>query len=160
MATGNTVSSTGVTVMSPNATVAGELISGIWQLTAVTGPQSSASIFMTPSCMGLCTEPWFIGWDCAMTHGVAPATSHSEAIVASRPRAIGFSFRRNQCIMVYSLALEYDTVYRSRLKTVTLSPRGRGQPPQSGGGGGGGFTFREPLKIASHVGWVKPRQRR
>jgi hypothetical protein len=31
--------------------------------------------------------------------------------VASRVRAIGFSFLWNQCIMAYSLALERDAVY-------------------------------------------------
>jgi hypothetical protein len=31
--------------------------------------------------------------------------------VDSRPREIGFSFRRNQCIMVYSLALKWDAVH-------------------------------------------------
>lgn len=109
--TGSTVSSTGVTVRSASTAASGDWRSGNWQLTAVTGSQSSASRFMPPSCIGQCTEAWFIGWDCAMTHGAAPATSHSDANVASRVRAIGFSLRRNQCIMVYSLAFERNAVY-------------------------------------------------
>jgi hypothetical protein len=50
--------------------------------------------------MGQCTEAWFIGWDCAITHGAALATSHNDAATASNPRATLFRFLWNQCIIV------------------------------------------------------------
>ena len=46
-----------------------------------------------------------------MTQGAVPAISHNAASEASKVRAIGFSFRWNQRIMAYSLALDRDVVY-------------------------------------------------
>ncbi len=46
-----------------------------------------------------------------MTHGAALTTSHIAASVIVTTRAIGFSFRWNQCIIVYSLAFARKAVH-------------------------------------------------